>query len=91
MAALLADSHVSHRGVLDQDLMQVVLVGEQPDRGQVAQEHLRAVEARPGTADVVVTAQPTSFSSGRYAGDRSWPASRTGGCPASRSRRTPAA
>ena len=34
MAALLADPHVSHPGVLDQDLMQMVLVGERPDRGR---------------------------------------------------------
>ena len=53
MTAFLAHRHVSHPGVLDQDLMQMVLVGERPDRGQVPQEHLRAVTVRPAMADVV--------------------------------------
>ena len=53
MTAFLAHRHVRYPGVLDQDLMQMVLVGERPDRGQVPQEHLRAVTVRPAMADVV--------------------------------------
>ena len=53
MTAFLAHRHVRHPGVLDQDLMQMVLVGERPDRCQVPQEHLRAVTIRPTMADVV--------------------------------------
>jgi hypothetical protein len=53
VTAFLAHRDVRHPGVLDQDLMQMVLVGERPDRGQVPQEHLRAVAGRPAMADVV--------------------------------------
>ena len=53
MTAFLAHPHVRHPGVLDQDLMQVVLAGERPDRGQVPHEHLRAAAGRPAMADVV--------------------------------------
>ncbi len=53
VAAFVADRDVSHPGVLDQDLMQMVLVGERADRGEVAQEHLRAVTNRSAMANVV--------------------------------------
>jgi len=53
VAAFLADRDVSHPGVLDHDLMQVVLVGERADRGEVPDEYLRAVADRPTMADVV--------------------------------------
>jgi hypothetical protein len=53
VAALLADRDVSHPGVFDQDLMQMVLVGERADRSEVPQEHLRTVADRPTMADVV--------------------------------------
>ncbi|HET8641725.1 MAG TPA: hypothetical protein VFM37_07295, partial [Pseudonocardiaceae bacterium] len=53
MAALFADTHVRHPGVLDQDLMQVVVLGERADRGGVAEEHLRAVAGWSAVADVV--------------------------------------
>ena len=53
VAALLAHRHVRDPGVLDQDLMQMVLVGERADRGGVPQEHLRAVAGGPAVADVV--------------------------------------
>ncbi len=53
MAALLAHRHVRHPGVLDQDLVQVVLVGERADRGGVPHEHLRGVAGRPTVPDVV--------------------------------------
>jgi hypothetical protein len=46
VAALLAHQDVSRPGVLDQDLVQVVLVGERADRGGMPQEHLRAVAGR---------------------------------------------
>ena len=47
MTAFLAHRHVRYPGVPDQDLMQMVLVGERPDRRQVPQEHLRAAAGRP--------------------------------------------
>src|SRR5437870_4038949 len=53
MTAFLAHRHVRYPGVLDQDLMQMVLIGERPDRRQVPHEHLRAVAGRPAMADVV--------------------------------------
>ena len=46
VAAFLADRDMSRPGVLDQNLMQMVLVGERADRGGVAEEHLRAVADR---------------------------------------------
>ena len=53
VAAFLAHRNVRHPGVLDQDLMQMILVGERADRGGVPHEHLRAVAVRPAMADVV--------------------------------------
>jgi hypothetical protein len=53
MTAFLAHPHVRHPGVLDQDLMQMILVGERADRRRVPHEHLRAVAVRPAVADVV--------------------------------------
>ncbi len=52
VAALLAHRDVSCPRVPDQDLVQVVLIGERPGRGRVPQEHLRAAAGRPPGADV---------------------------------------
>lgn len=53
VAACLADRDVSHPGVLDQNLVQMILVGERTDRGGVAHKHLGAVARRPAIADVI--------------------------------------
>ena len=61
MTAFLAHRDVRNPGVLDQDSMQMLLVGERPDRGQVPQEHLGAVTVRPAMADVVDHRPPDLF------------------------------
>jgi len=53
VAAFLADRDTGHPSVLEKNLMQMVLVGERPDRGGVPEEHLSAVAGRPTGADVV--------------------------------------
>ncbi len=53
VTAFLTHRNVRRPGVLDQDLMQMVLLGERSDRGVVPQEHLRAVADRPTMTDVV--------------------------------------
>jgi len=53
MAAILTQPDTGHPGVLDQDLMQMILVGERPDRGGVPDEHLWAVGLWTAAADVV--------------------------------------
>ena len=53
MAAFLAHRNVCYAGMFDQNLMQMILVGERADRGGVPHEHLRAVAVRPAMADVV--------------------------------------
>ena len=53
VAALLADRDMSCSGVLDQNLVQMVLVGERADRGGVAEEHLWAVADRTARPDIV--------------------------------------
>ncbi len=53
VAALLADRDMGCPGVLEKNLVQMVLVGERPDRGGVAEEHLSAVTGRTAGADVV--------------------------------------
>ena len=47
MAAFLAHRNVCCAGMFDQNLMQMILVGERADRGHVPHEHLRAVAVRP--------------------------------------------
>jgi hypothetical protein len=42
VAALLAQRHMRGAGVLDQDLMQMVLLGERADRSGMPQKHLQA-------------------------------------------------
>jgi hypothetical protein len=53
VAAFVADRDVGCTGVLDQDLVQMVLVGERADRGGVADEHLPGVTDRPAAPNVV--------------------------------------
>jgi hypothetical protein len=53
MTAFLAHRDMSGPGVLDQDLMQMILIGERACRGGVPQEHLRAVASRTAGANVV--------------------------------------
>jgi hypothetical protein len=53
VAALLAEWHAGGPGVLDQDLIQVILIGERADRGGVPDEHLRAVVCRTAVPQVV--------------------------------------
>ena len=53
MAAFLTHRDVRGPGVLGQDLMQVILVGERADRGGVPEEHLRAVASWAAVPDVV--------------------------------------
>src|SRR6266568_6572808 len=53
VAALLANRHMRRPGVLDQDLVQMILVGERAYRGGVPDEYLRAVASRTAGANVV--------------------------------------
>ncbi len=53
MAAFLTQRDMGRPGVLDQDLVQVILVGERAYRGGVPEEHLRAVASRTAGANVV--------------------------------------
>jgi hypothetical protein len=53
VAAFLTQRHVSGPGVLDQDLVQVILVGERAYRGGVPQEHLRALASWTTVPNVV--------------------------------------
>ena len=89
MTALLAEAHVRGTGVLDQDLMQMVLVRERADRGGMPQEHLRAIARRPAVADVVDD-RPADVLEQRQAtpAGRSWPAPPRPGCRASQDQRT---
>ena len=50
---LLTQPHARGAGVLDQDLVQMVLVGERADRRGMPQKHLRAIAAWAAVADVV--------------------------------------
>jgi hypothetical protein len=52
MTALLTQRHVRGAGVLDQDLMQMVLVGERADRSGMPQKHLRAIALRAAVTNV---------------------------------------
>ena len=53
MTTLLSQRHVRGAGVLDQDLVQMVLVGERADRGGMPPKHLRAVAVWATVANVV--------------------------------------
>lgn len=53
VSAFLADRDVRGAGVFDQDLMQMVLVGERADRGGVTDDHLPVFAVGPTVADVV--------------------------------------
>ncbi len=47
MTARLTQRNMRCPGVLDQDLVQMVLVGERADRGGMPQEQFRALAYRP--------------------------------------------
>ena len=53
VAALLAHRDMRDPGMLDQDLMQMILLGERADRRSVPHEHLRALACRAAVLDVV--------------------------------------
>jgi hypothetical protein len=53
VAALLAHRDVGGPGVLGQDLVEVILVGERADRGGVPDEHLWTIACRAAVLDVV--------------------------------------
>src|SRR5918995_68311 len=53
MTARLTQRNMRCPGVLDQDLVQMVLVGERADRGGMPQEQFRALAYRPSVPDVV--------------------------------------
>ena len=61
VTAVLPDRHVRRPGVLDQDLMQMIPIGERTDRGGVPDEHLRAITGWTPDADVVDDRPPDVF------------------------------